>query len=60
MPAVLEGIIISNMMPSIAAYNEYAQQVLMPSMDSMAPAQIRAFEASGDTDNPLYEGLLMG
>jgi proline iminopeptidase len=29
----LKGLIISNMMASIPAYNEYAQKVLMPAMD---------------------------
>lgn len=46
-------------MSSIAAYNEYAQNVLMPPMDQNALAQIKAFEASGDTDNSHYEELLM-
>ena len=29
----LKGLIISNMMASIPAYNEYANKVLMPAMD---------------------------
>ncbi len=55
----LKGLIISNMMSSIAAYNDYAQNVLMPPMDPEALAQIQAFEAAGDTDNPRYDELLM-
>lgn len=55
----LKGIIISNMMSSIPAYNQYAHDVLMPPMDQQALAEIQAFEASGDTDDPRYEELLM-
>ncbi len=55
----LKGLIISNMMSDIAAYNDYAQNVLMPTMDPEALAQIQAFENAGDTDNPRYEELLM-
>lgn len=55
----LKGIIVSNMMSNIAAYNRYAQEVLMPPMDQDALAQIKAFEADADTDNPRYEELLM-
>ena len=36
----LKGLVISNMMSSIPAYNEYAQQVLMPAMDQKALAEI--------------------
>ena len=45
------------MMSSIAAYNEYAQNVLMASMVQNALAQIKVFKASGDTDNP-HDGEL--
>src|ERR1041385_5075736 len=38
----LKGLIISNMMASIPAYNEYAQKVLMPAMDQKALAEILA------------------
>ncbi len=55
----LKGLIISNMMSNIAAYNAYAQDVLMPPMDQAKLAEIKAFEASGDTDNARYEELLM-
>ncbi len=55
----LKGLVISNMMASIPAYNEYAEQVLMPAMDQDVLAQIQAFEAAGDYENPDYMGLLM-
>jgi proline iminopeptidase len=55
----LKGVIISNMMSNIAAYNAYARDVLMPPMDQTALAEIQAMEVSGDTDNPRYEELLM-
>lgn len=58
-PQNLKGLIISNMMSSIAAYNEYAANVLMPPMDQEKLGQIRDFEARGLTDDPRYEELLM-
>jgi proline iminopeptidase len=55
----LKGLIISNMMASIPAYNEYAQNVLMPSMDPAVLSEVKAFEAAGDYGNPRYMELLM-
>jgi len=55
----LRGLVISNMMSSVPAYNAYAEQVLMPEMDQPALAEIKSLEASGDTDNPRYLELLM-
>ncbi|HEY5305017.1 MAG TPA: proline iminopeptidase-family hydrolase [Acidimicrobiales bacterium] len=55
----LKGVIISNMMSSGAAYNRYAIDVLMPPMDQTVLAQIKEYEASGDTNNPRYEELLL-
>jgi proline iminopeptidase len=55
----LRGLVISNMMASVPAYNEYAEQVLMPHMDQAALAEIKELEAAGDTDNPRYMELLM-
>ncbi|MCB1036826.1 MAG: proline iminopeptidase-family hydrolase, partial [Acidobacteria bacterium] len=55
----LKGLVISNMMASIPAYNEYAEKVLMPSMDQDVLAEIKAFEAAEDTQNPRYAELLM-
>jgi proline iminopeptidase len=54
----LRGIVISNMMSSVPAYNAYAEQVLMPAMDAAALAEIKALEASGDIENPRYMELL--
>jgi proline iminopeptidase len=55
----LKGLIISNMMASVPAYNEYAARVLMPQMDQDALAEIKQLEATGETQNPRYEELLM-
>jgi len=54
----LRGLVVSNMMSSVPAYNAYAEQVLMPPMDQPALAEIKAFEAAGDTGNPRYMELL--
>jgi proline iminopeptidase len=55
----LRGLVISNMVPSIPDYNEYAANVLMPAMDQEALAEIKQLEAIGDTENPRYMELLM-
>jgi proline iminopeptidase len=55
----LRGLVISNMMSSVPAYNAYAEQVLMPAMDQAALAEIKSLEASGDTENPRYMELLL-
>jgi len=55
----LRGLIISNMMASIPAYNEYAENVLMAAMDPDVLNEIKAFEAAGDYTNPRYMELLM-
>jgi proline iminopeptidase len=55
----LKGLIISNMMASIPAYNRYAEEVLMPQIDPAVLAEIKAFEAAEDYDNPRYMELLM-
>ena len=54
----LRAMVISNMMSSVPAYNAYAEQVLMPAMDQAALAEIKAYEASGDIENPKYMELL--
>ncbi len=54
----LRGLIISNMMASVPAYNAYAEQVLMPAMDQVALADIKALEASGQIEDPRYMELL--
>ena len=55
----LKGLVVSNMMASIPAYNDYAERVLMPTMDQAALAEIKRLEADGETDDPSYEALLM-
>jgi proline iminopeptidase len=55
----LRGLVISNMMASVPAYNEYAEQVLMPQLDQAALAEIKELEGKGDTENPRYMDLLM-
>ena len=55
----LRGLVISNMMASIPAYNEYAEKVLMPGMDQAALGEIKRMEAAGETDTPRYMELLI-
>ena len=50
----IKGLIISNMMSSIPAYNAYAQEVLGPKLGEEVFSQIRAFEEAGDFTNPKY------
>jgi proline iminopeptidase len=54
----LKAIIISNMVPSIPAYNRYAREVLMPAMDPKALAEIQDLESAGKYEDPRYEELL--
>ncbi len=55
----LKGLVISNMMASIPAYNAYAREVLMPGMDRDVVAEIQRLEAAGDYHNPRYLDLLL-
>lgn len=55
----LKGLIISNMMASIPAYNEYAKRVLMPAMDQAALTEILRLEAEGKTEDARYMELLI-
>ncbi len=55
----LKALIVSNMMASIPAYNEYAQRTLMPSMDQDALKEIRRLEAEGKHEDPRYLELLI-
>lgn len=57
--AHLKGLVISNMMFSCRAYNDYAERVLMPAMDPAALAEIKDLEARGETENPRFMELLM-
>jgi proline iminopeptidase len=54
----LRGLVISNMMSSVPAYNAYAEQVLMPEMDQAALAEIKALEERGEIEAPRYMELL--
>jgi proline iminopeptidase len=55
----LKGLVISNMMSSIPAYNDYAKKVIMPAMDQKALAEIQKLEAAGKTEDPKYMELLI-
>jgi proline iminopeptidase len=55
----LRGMVVSNMMSSVPAYNDYAEQVLMPQMDQPALAEIKELENSGRTEDPRYMELLL-
>ena len=55
----LKRLVISNMMASIPAYNEYAEKVLMPSMDPEVLAEIKGYEDAEDYENPRYMELLI-
>jgi len=55
----LKGLVISNMMASVPAYNAYANDVLKPGMDPDALTEIEEFETAGDFGNPRYIELLM-
>jgi len=58
-PDRVKCVIISNMMASIPAYNAYADTVLKPQMDPAKLARVEALEASGQTDDPDYMGILV-
>jgi len=58
-PGSCKGLIISGMVSSIPAYNEYAEKVLMPEMDPKVVAEIKALESAGKTEGPRYMELLM-
>jgi proline iminopeptidase len=55
----LKGLIVSNMMASIPAYNKYAKDVIMPAMDQAVLKEIQELEATKRTDDPRYMALLM-
>jgi len=55
----LKGLVISDMMSSIPAYNQYAHDVLMPKMPQDVVRQALAYEAAKDYENPKYMELLI-
>ncbi len=54
----LKGLIISNMVSSIPAYNAYASEVLGPQLPPEVLTEIKALEAAEDYHNPRYNELL--
>jgi len=57
-PQHLKGLIISNMMAGIPAYNEYAQTVLMPQLPAEVRAELADLDARGDVESPRYREIL--
>lgn len=55
----LKGLIISNMMSSCPAYDQYAENVLAKQFDPVVLDSVMAMEARNDFDNPNYMGLLV-
>lgn len=55
----LKGLVISNMVDSIPAYNDYAEKVLMPAMDQAVLKEAKALEAAGKYEDPRYMELLI-
>ena len=55
----IKCLVISNMMASIPAYNDYAHKVLEPRMDPAVLKRILDMEAAGKTEQPAYMALLM-
>ena len=55
----LKGLIISNMMANVEAYNQYAKEVLGPQMDPEILREVEEIEAKEDYGNPRYMELLM-
>jgi len=58
-PQHLKGLVISNMMDSIPAYNVYANKVLMPAMDQKKLAEVKRLEAEHKTSDPAYMSILI-
>jgi proline iminopeptidase len=55
----LKGLIISNMVSDVQAYNRYAREVLGPQMAPEVYAEVLELEDAEDYENPRYEELLM-
>jgi len=55
----LKGLVISNMMASFPAYNEFADTVLMPAMDQTVLAEIKEYEKAEEYSDPRYMELLV-
>lgn len=57
-PDNIKGLVISNMMADVPAYNRYAQDVLKPRMDQDALREIERLESAGEIEDPRYMELL--
>ena len=55
----LKSLIVSNMVASFRQYNEYAETVLMPTMDQSVLAEVKQLEAAGKWADPRYMELLV-
>ena len=55
----LKCLVISDMVDSIPAYNQYASKVLMPRMDQARLAEVKKLEAEHRTDDPRYMEILI-
>ena len=55
----LKCLVISNMMASIPAYNDYADKVLKPQLKLEDLALVEQLEAEGKTDDPRYMDILI-
>jgi len=55
----LKGLVISNMMASIPAYEKYAADVLGPQLPPDVYKEIKEMEANNDFGNPKYTELVM-
>ena len=54
----LKCLVISNMVDSIPAYNDYARKALMPAMDPKQLVEVQKLEAEHRTDDPRYMAIL--
>lgn len=54
----LKGMIVSNMVPSIPDYMDYANNVLGPQLPAEVLKTIREYEAAGDFTNPAYLSIV--
>ncbi|MEM1357782.1 MAG: proline iminopeptidase-family hydrolase [Bacteroidota bacterium] len=54
----MNGLIISNMMMDVPAYNTYAQEVLGPQLPPEILSKIQGYEAAEDYGNEEYLGLI--
>ena len=54
----LKGLIVSNMVSSIPAYNKYANEVLGPQLPPEVLKEVKELEAKGEYKNPRYGELL--